>query len=75
MEASYDNSMRGNYYDDNGSYSEGRHSMRGHGYSRHSIGDRIVSMMEKEMDNTESDYEKEQLHKFIRMIRMAADEG
>ena len=75
MEASYDNSMRSNYYDGNGSYGEGQHSMRGRGYSRHSIGDRIVSMMEKEMDNTESDYEKEQLHKFIRMIRMAADEG
>ena len=58
-----------NYYDNN--YSE----RRGRGYSRHSIGDRIISMMEKEMDHTESDYEKEQLHKFIRMIRMAADEG
>ena len=64
------------YYEgDGGGYSESRNSMRGHGYSRHSIGDRVVAMMEKEMDNAESDYEKEELRKFIRMVRMAADEG
>lgn len=64
------------YYEGDGAgYSESRNSMRGHGYSRHSIGDRVVSMIEKEMDNAESDYEKEELRKFIRMVRMAADEG
>ena len=45
------------------------------GYSRHSIGDRIVSLMEKEMDKAESEYEREEIRKFIRMVRMAADEG
>lgn len=75
MNASYCDPSDPRYYESNGSYNESGNSMRGRGYSRHSIGDRIVSMMEKEMDNTESDYEKEQLHKFIRMIRMAADEG
>lgn len=82
MNASYCDPSDPYYYDGNGngngnggSYSEGQHSMHGRGYSRHSIGDRMVAMMEKEMDRTESDYEKEQLHKFIRMIRAAADEG
>lgn len=49
------------------------YSDRGHGYSRHSIGDRVVSMMEKEMDRTESPYEREELKKFIHMVRSAAD--
>lgn len=43
------------------------------GYSRHSIGDRVVEKLEHMMDTTESDYEREELHKFIRMIRQAAD--
>lgn len=43
------------------------------GYSRHSIGDRVVEKLEKMMDNTDSDYEREELHKFIRMVRQAAD--
>ena len=54
-------------------YYAAEYSDRGRGYSRHSIGDRIISMMEREMDNTKSDYEKEELHKFIRMIRAASD--
>lgn len=49
------------------------YSERGRGTSRHSIGDRVVAMMEKEMDTTESPYEKEELKKFIRMVRSAAD--
>lgn len=64
-------------------YYEGAFNMRGgrvpHGsvstreYSRHSVGDRVVNTLEKMMDATESDYEREELHKFIRMIRQAAD--
>lgn len=54
-------------------YYAAEYSDRGRGYSRHSIGDRMVAMMEKEMDNTKSDYEKEELKKFIHMIRQAAD--
>ena len=46
---------------------------RRHGYSRHSIGDRAVEKLEHMMDNTDSDYEREELHKFIRMIRQNAD--
>lgn len=43
------------------------------GYSRHSIGDRVVEKLERMMDTTASDYEREELHKFIRMIRQNAD--
>lgn len=43
------------------------------GYSRHSIGDRVVALIEKEMDTTDSAYEREELQKFIRMIRASAD--
>ena len=57
--------------DSDSSYRDGYSDRR---YSRHSIGDRMVAMMEKEMDQAESDYEREQIHKFIRMIRAAADE-
>ena len=48
-------------------------SERRGGYSRHSIGDRVVEKLEHMMDSTESNYEREELHKFIRMIRSAAD--
>lgn len=43
------------------------------GYSRHSIGDRAVEKLEQLMDTAQSGYEQEELHKFIRMIRQAAD--
>jgi len=43
------------------------------GYSRHSLGDRVVEKLEHMMDATDSNYEREELHKFIRMIRSAAD--
>ena len=43
------------------------------GYSRHSIGDRVVEKLERMMDKTDSDYERDELHKFIRMVRQAAD--
>ena len=46
---------------------------RRRGYSRHSIGDRAVEKLEQMMDNAGSEYEREELHKFIRMIRQAAD--
>ena len=49
------------------------HSERRHGYSRHSIGDRVVEKLEHMMDQTDSDYERQELHKFIRMVRSAAD--
>lgn len=57
----------------------GMHGRMPHGsvstgqYSRHSIGDRVVEKLEKMMDNTDSDYEREELHKFIRMVRQTAD--
>lgn len=57
-------------------YSEDGFSERGRrGYSRHSIGDRAIEKLENLMDKAGSEYEKEELHKFIRMIRAAADEG
>lgn len=43
------------------------------GYSRHSIGDQVIQMLEKKMDTTDSAYEREELKKFMRMIRSAAD--
>lgn len=54
-------------------YYAAEYSDRGRGYSRHSIGDRIIAMMEREMDTTDSSYEREEIKKFIRMIRSAAD--
>jgi hypothetical protein len=39
------------------------------GYSRHSLSDRVVSMLEKMMDSVESGYEQQELHKYIRAIR------
>ena len=53
-------------------YSDGRYR-EDHRYSRHSIGDRVVEKLEHMMDTTSSEYEKEELHKFIRMVRSAAD--
>lgn len=47
------------------------HSMN-RGYSGHSIGDRAVEKLESMMDNAGSEYEREVLEKYIRMIR--ADE-
>lgn len=59
-----------NYYRD-GSMDYSERGMRG--YSRHSLGDRVVEKLEHMMDATDSNYEREELHKFIRMIRSAAD--
>ena len=50
----------------------GRFVSRDRGYSGHSIGDRAVEKLESMMDNAGSDYEREVLEKYIRMIR--ADE-
>lgn len=55
---SYPHNMNDSYY-----------SERTHGYSRHSISDRVVSMVEKMMDSVESDYERQELQKYIRAIR------
>ena len=40
-------------------------------YSRHSIADRAVEKLENLMDQAGSEYEREELHRFIRMIRQA----
>lgn len=74
-----DYGMNGWYRSNNGGaycsdpYYMSEYSDRGRGYSRHSIGDRIIAMMEREMDTTDSSYEREEIKKFIRMIRSAAD--
>ena len=73
------------YYDrymDDASYERGRSPHTGRyvsrdmrrdmGYSGHSIGDRAISSLESMMDTASSDYEREVLEKYIRMIR--ADE-
>ena len=62
-----DYGVQGWYRSDSPEYSERR------GYSRHSIGDRVVEKLEHMMDNTDSNYEREELQKFMRMIRSAAD--
>ena len=55
-------------------YDDGRRSYsEDYGYSRHSIGDRAVEKLEHLMDTTGSAYEKEELRKFIGMIKREAD--
>ena len=55
-------------------YDDGRRSYGGdYDYSRHSIGDRAVEKLEHLMDTTGSAYEKEELRKFIGMIKREAD--
>ena len=56
------------YYTEPVHYGEG-YSDRDHGYSRHSISDRVVSMVENMMDGAKSDYERQELEKYIRAIR------
>lgn len=41
------------------------------GYSRHSIGDRAVARLERMMDETGSDYERQLVRRYIEMIRSA----
>lgn len=45
----------------------------GYDYSRHSIGDRAVEKLENLMDTAGSEYEREELRKFIRIIRQEAE--
>ena len=52
-------------------YYGGDMGMRGHGYSRHSISDRAIEQLEHMMDTSESDYERQELRKYIKMIRAA----
>lgn len=40
-------------------------------YSRHSINDRAVACLERMMDEASSDYERQEVHRFIEMIRSA----
>lgn len=54
-------------------YYDPEYSDRGRGYSRHSIGDRAVESLEMLMDKAGSEYEKDELRRFIHMIRSAAD--
>jgi hypothetical protein len=56
-------------------YYDNMHMDRGRngGYSRHSIGDRVIEMLEHKMDETQSDYEREELRKYMHLIRQAAD--
>jgi len=56
----------------NGSYCDDPYyADRGMGYSRHSISDRAVSCLEKLFDTAGSDYEKQELKKYISMVRAA----
>lgn len=62
--------MRSSYYGDpyygsDVTYAEQR------GYSRHSISDRAVSCLEQLFDSTASEYEKQELKKYIAMVRNA----
>lgn len=57
--------MNASYYDDP-YYAE-----RGREYSRHSVSDRAVEQLEHMMDSSESDYERQELRKYIKMIRAA----
>lgn len=61
-------SYRGSYHNEPMYYGE-EYSDRGRGYSRHSISDRVVSMVENMMDGAKSDYERQELEKYIRAIR------
>lgn len=55
--------MRGGYY--------GSERSDTRGYSRHSISDRAVSCLEQLFDSSASDYEKQELKKYIALIRNA----
>ena len=62
-----DVSMRSMSHED--PYYRDGYSDRRRGYSRHSISDRVVSMIEDMMDTAKSDYEQQELQKYIRAIR------
>lgn len=68
---SYDNSMRGQYYN-TGSNNRSYGDSYARGYSGHSINDRLISLVEGMYDEAKSDYEREQLNKFMNMLRAAA---
>lgn len=55
----------------NGNFGDPYYADRGIGYSRHSISDRAVSCLEKLFDTAASDYEKQELKKYISMVRAA----
>lgn len=83
---SYNNTYRGRSYNgmsngmSNGMPSEYHMNSRSnwynqdpyaYGYSGHSISDRVVSLVEGMYDEAKTDYERNQLNKFIEMIRAA----
>ena len=67
--SSYPMPMNGSYCDD--PYYGAEYADRGRGYSRHSISDRAVSCLEQLFDSAASDYEKQELKKYISMVRAA----
>ena len=62
-------SQGGYQYDNYPMHYDGMEYSERRGYSRHSISDRVVSMVENMMDSAESDYERQELQKYIRAIR------
>lgn len=56
---------------DGRAYEGPEYSERRHNYSRHSIADRAVEKLENLMDQAGSEYEREELHRFIKMIRQS----
>ena len=71
MRYSGDYGVQGWYRSNDGAMWDPAYSDRGYGYSRHSIADRAVEKLENLMDQAGSEYEREELHRFIRMIRQA----
>lgn len=62
---SYENRSYGNQYGESMSMNSSR------GYSRHSISDRAVEKLEHLMDMAGSEYERQELKRYIGMIRQA----
>ena len=59
-----------NFYGHGGGYSRRYYDGNIHnGYSGHSIHDRMVAQLEHMMDETQSDYERQQIREFIKKAR------
>lgn len=80
MDYSGDYGVQGWYQSNNGFYGNGSYCgdpyygpmpINGRGYSRHSISDRAVEKLEHLMDAAGSDYERQELKRYIGMIRQA----
>lgn len=55
-----------------GRFTSGEYRVKDH-YSGHSVNDRMVAELEKMMDNTSSEYERQQILDKIKMIRSSPD--